>query len=225
MTVTVVYQKTKVLPHLEYQCTALVGNTKLQDWKHLTSILPSYLHTMPAPCIVAVWISWVKWRYSPSASSNHPGDGVNFELFVTEAVLSMCFSTSLTSNTGINPLMSCRGQSRRLVVPSHSRNASAWSLLCFILYHDKQLALTLALQLKCCNRIKRNRLPPCIELFHLVTPRITRTKRDVKTGFLFPFANLTAFYVVIAFSKKFHIQTTPEHYMMLQKGRKEAVAA
>lgn len=66
--------------------TALLGSTKLQYWKHLTSVLPSYLHTMPAPCIVAVWISWAKWRYSPSASSNRPSDVVKLELFVTEAV-------------------------------------------------------------------------------------------------------------------------------------------
>lgn len=102
----------------------------------------------------------------------------------------------LALNTGIKPLMSCGGQSRRLVVPSHSRNALAWSLLCFIPYHDKHLALTSALQLKRCNKI--NRIPPCVELLCLVTPRITRAKRDVKTRFLFPFTNLTAFYVVIA---------------------------
>lgn len=197
MTVTVAYLETKALPHLEYQ--SVLHYWEVQSYSIGNTSHPSFPVTS-APC---QHLAQQQFGYPERNDVIHP------QLRVIAAVTQLslnCLSLRLwlsempkhmlALNTGIKPLMSCGGQSRRLVVPSHSRNALVWSLLCFIPYHDKHLALTSALQLKRCNKI--NRIPPCVELLCLVTPRITRAKRDVKTRFLFPFTNLTAFYVVIA---------------------------
>lgn len=154
MTVTVAYLETKALPHLEYQ--SVLHYWEVQSYSIGNTSHPSFPVTS-TPC---QHLAQQQFGYPERNDVIHPQlrviapvtqlslNCLSLRLWLSEMPKHM-----LALNTGIKPLMSCGGQSRRLVVPSHSRNALAWSLLCFIPYHDKHLALTSALQLKRCNKI------------------------------------------------------------------------